>query len=102
MFCSELRLTTLAGGEKGLLTPERGVGGTDGSGVRKGSRRNSSEVKRGCGGCRGRCLLEPIVVVDIDGVAAGWCCTGVDAADSCSKDDAAELAVEGGERWDMV
>lgn len=53
MFCSELRLTTLAGGENGLLTPERGVGGTEGSGVRNGSRRMSSAGKGG-GGCMGR------------------------------------------------
>lgn len=63
MTCwSALKLTTLAGAEKGLLTMLRGVEGTDGSGVRKGSLRTSStstpdtlrsRKKSGLGGLRG-------------------------------------------------
>ena len=70
--CSDvLRLTTLAGGENGLLMmlPLRGVAGTDASGVLKGSGRLSSTSdmdalrsmkKRGLGGLRGGSLLEPV------------------------------------------
>ncbi|RPD73698.1 hypothetical protein L226DRAFT_95506 [Lentinus tigrinus ALCF2SS1-7] len=98
-FCSELRFTTLAGGENGLLTPERGVGGTDVSGVRNGSRRNSSALSEGGG--RWRLELLPIGVVAVVMVAMADvdCCVGVG---SCSDDEAAELAVEGGESPGMA
>lgn len=96
-FCSELRFTTLAGGENGLLTPEWGVGGTDASGVRNGSRRNSSPLNEG----GGRWRFEPlpivvvVVLVDVD------CCAGAGAG-SCSEEEVAELAVEGGESPGMA
>ena len=103
MCCSELRLTTLAGGENGLLTPERGVGGTDGSGVRNGSRRMSS-VGKGGGGCVGRWRLDSIVVVAVAVVGiggngpVGW---GAGGGGNLSEEEAAEVVVEGWKESDI-
>lgn len=88
---------TLAGGENGLLIAERGVGGTDASGVRNGSRRRSSAPRAG-GGCRGRWRLEPIDVVGA--ASTGVVDRGVGEA-NLSDDEAALLVVEGCKESDI-
>ena len=85
-----------------MLTPERGVGGTEGSGVRNGSRRMSSAGKGG-GSCMGRWRLDSIVVVGVVIVGTGgngpvgWGAGG----GSLSDDEAAEGVVEGWKESDI-